>query len=288
MKHLFIFAAIAGISLNAMESPHGSVAAEPGSPKAPQTTPVKVFYSGPASLPTSSSSDSVKLDVSHSGSSDDALGSPRHKNFRAFVQDVQKRSKRSEGSDSPTDSEQAANDLMTVYDLLSKTSKERRKSLAGLMFALNSLEPTIAQQYLVSKVINRDDIVENPSLINLLGSIARCSNGQAAFLLERLFPDEKPDVHEVDKHKKEAESISSRERTGSQESGGSVGAVVRSEWAKRKKTLLASAGLFVVGFGSNLVTYFVGQLNTSGSINQCNSDLTACQSALSACRFPGS
>lgn len=290
MKRFAVFIAVMGpILLSAMESPNGSIVAIQGSPKAPQATPTKTFYTGDASLPNSSSSDSVTLDVSNSGSSDsEVINSPRHKKFHAFVTDLKSRSGRSDGSDSPTEIDRATKDLMAVYNLLREAPQERRKSMAGLMFALNGLEPNIAQQYLLFQLTNRQDIAENQPLVSLLGSIARCNSGQAQSLLERLFPDEKPDAHELEKHKKEAESLSNRERTASRESGSSVGATIRSEWTKRKKTLLASIGLFVVGFGSNLVTYFVGQMNTSGSLTQCNSDLSSCQSALSACRFQGS
>lgn len=272
-----------------LESLHSSVVAEYGSPGIFTTELTKTPYTGDASLPKSSSSESVKLDLSEiTSSGSEEIKSPHHKKFQAFIKDVQTQSKKSDESDSPTELEQAANDLMRVYNLLRSAPQDRRKSLAGLMFALNGLEPTIAQQYLLLQLTNRRDIAENQSLVNLLGAIARCNSGQARVLLDQLFPGENPDTHELDKHKKEAESLSQRARTSSQASGSSVGGFIRSEWVKRRKTLLASLGLFIVGFGSNVTTYFLSQLNMNGSITQCNSDLSACQTALSACRFSGS
>jgi hypothetical protein len=276
-----------GLSLSAMEEPTSSTVALHGSPKELPLT--KKFYTGPASLPHTSSSDSkdsspantVRLEVSDSSGSASEIQSPGSKKLKKFVQTTREAS----GSSDPGGDEQAERELLAVHAILKQVPTMRRKSLAGLMYALNELDPHIAQQYLLLKLANRHDISDNEPLIKLLGSIARCNKGDARMLLESLFPDEKPDHAELASHKKEAESLSKRERSSSQESGSSAGATIRSEWNKRKKTLLASLGLFIVGFGSNLVTYFVGQVNTSGSLNQCTSDLSACQAALSACKF---
>ncbi len=123
---------------------------------------------------------------------------------------------------------------MAVYNLLREAPKSDASRWQGLCLRLTVSSQTLRSSIFFS--INQSTRYRrNQALVSLLGSIARCNSGQAQSLLERLFPDEKPDAHELEKHKKEAESLSNRERTASRESGSSVGATIRSEWVKRKK-----------------------------------------------------